>query len=197
MINAYIGTHNSKILSVGAAKYLRKNIVEDINITLICDENKKSELVDPIFDNYIESNLMRKGMRSAGFNIALGVSDRLDNALNLYIDDDLRLMEKISLNEKYSSNVYVPLYCKMIFIWRGCFSKDLSNRIIMPIIKVENIYQCYEKWDEKIKELAVANTCEKIDDIWLHIDKGSLLPWPSVKTELVNYLDSYIDVENI
>lgn len=191
MINAYIGTFNNKTLSVGAAKYLRKNIVENINIILICGKNQKSDLEDPIFDDYVEHEWVSSSRRSVGFNVAFGVADQSENIINLYIDDDLRLMEKITINSRYPNNLYGPSYCKMIYIWKGSMEKYLLTRQTLQVIRVENKSNCYG-WNDRLSSLAIDNHCERIDDIWLHIDKGSILPWPPVKKELIDYLDNNI-----
>jgi hypothetical protein len=49
-INCFIGTYNQIDLAIGAAKSLRKNLLQEVVITLICANKLYS---DPIFDTSI------------------------------------------------------------------------------------------------------------------------------------------------
>lgn len=191
MIKAFIGTYCNKLLAVGAAKSLRKNILDDLHITLICGMDKKNELQDPIFDDYKEHSFMAINTRSNGFKVALETCHyNHEQHKCLYIDDDLRLMKQISIHNRYPENFYMAsIQYFLIYIWQGSLHSCVANKQKLPLIKINSIDQCYG-WNDKLTQLALANGCERIDDIWLHIDKASLGPWSLVKRELIDYLDN-------
>lgn len=184
MINCFIATYSNEALSIGAAKSIRQHIdvaSDSLSITLINGGIKNIQ--NSIFDSVVNV----KFPKWFGFKIAHQLCDQ--NNINVYIDDDIRLLSRINIREKYSmhnNEYYMPNNGYMVQIWR----KIYENPNLTKKINVRRIYSTIDinSGDVYIKNLLAQNKCQIIDNIWLHIDKCSEKISP-IKQELIDYLD--------
>jgi hypothetical protein len=185
MIDIYISTFNRINLAINAAKSLQKNLLDqDYRIILLCGIGYKDHYKNDIFDNIIESEFLNPGIRRMGF-IKAYQNSLLSNAeLSVSIDDDIRLIYKISLLERYTKDKYVPDNTFCVQVWRDCTKKYYEH---LKVQRLNHINQFIG--DNKILgQLAVNNWSEQIDTVWLHIDKGSEKMTPA-RQSLIDYID--------
>jgi len=181
MINCFIGTYDNIDLSIGAAKSLKTNITNPINITLI--NGGLTTIDNPIFNNIVNI----KFPRWFGFIPAQKLSSE-DN-INIYIDDDIRLLSNIDISKKYTFNnneYYMPNNGYMVQIWRKIYNSFNKCKQI-PVTRIRSLADI-ASGDIKLKELAYKNSSQTINDIWLHLDKGSE-SMTQTRKDLINYID--------
>lgn len=170
MINLYIATFNKYDLAVGAARSLKKNILDtNYKIILICGLGDSYKFINPIFDSIIESEFLNPQLRRMGFIKAYQHSLIDKPNLSLCIDDDIRLLSPIDLNKRYPLNKYVPDNTFCVQVWRDPYEKYYQH---LKVVRLTKFSQCVG-FDENLSGLAIKNWSERIDNVWLHIDKGS------------------------
>ncbi len=185
MINLYICTFNRLGLAISAAKSLKKNIInKDYKIILVCGLGDSDKFSNPIFDEIIESSLLNPSTRRMGFIKAYEHSSINKVDLSLCIDDDIRLVSPIDINERYPLSKYVPDNTFCVQVWRDHKEKFYKH---LKVVRLTHKKQCYG-WDEKLSNLAISNWSERIDDVWLHIDKGSET-MTQKRQDLIKYID--------
>ena len=185
MINIYISTFNRLNLAIGAARSLRKNIL-DINykIILICGLNDTNRFLNPLFDSIIESATLNPLSRRMGFIAAYKDSSENNSELSLCIDDDIRLISPIALKERYTCSKYIPDNTFCVQIWKNYKERYPKH---LKVKRLSNINQFIGQ-DKVLGRLAVNNWSEQIDNVWLHIDKGSEKMIPN-RQKLIDYID--------
>ena len=186
MINLYICTFNRLRLAIYAAKSLKKYIInQNYKIILVCGLGDSDKFSNPIFDEIIESSLLNPYTRRMGFIKAYEHSSINKSDLSLCIDDDIRLVSPIDINERYSLSKYVPDNTFCVQVWRDYKEKFYNH---LKVVRLIHKKQC-SGWDEKLSNLAIDNWSERIDDVWLHIDKGSEKMIPT-RQLLIDYVDN-------
>lgn len=175
----YIGTFGKYDLAQGAAKSIRINNLDDSEIILLnlseCPM-PKSDLFDKIIDIS-----MPKWMG------VFGIDRHKETRSGVYIDDDMRLVAKTSLINRYNQGCYKISNGAMVVAW-----SDPAKLFKDPFIELHNMRMsdyCYDINDDYLCLLCSLNNCEQIDNIWIHIDKGSD-PINENRKNLINYLDN-------
>lgn len=183
MINCYIATYNDIRLSVGAAQSLRNNLLNnDLNIILINGGSKK--IYHSIFDTIINLEFGRW----FGFIRAQQLSD--DRFINLYLDDDMRLLTKTDISIRYPTNhnqYYMPNNGYMLQLWQKQYKNPNDTKKLL-VKRIKDIKNIKIDIDQELKILITNNQSQIIDDIWLHIDKGSE-NLTTNRSLLINYID--------
>lgn len=82
------------------------------------------------------------------------------------IDDDVILVREVDLESRYTAGISKPLNGQMVLIVRpgSAGHETLGNIRLRHRRDAEG-----EEW----AAVAVAHQCELIDDVWLHVDRGS------------------------
>jgi hypothetical protein len=170
-------------LAIGAAKSLRKNLLQEVVITLICANKLYS---DPIFDTSIHIPFPRWCGYMASRNLYK------KNQYNLYIDDDIRLINKtiIDYHNYYPDYYYLPSNGQMVHIWTQINNPEYLWYQKLKIVRTYTMNHIpnYLLSDTELCSLLINNQCEIIDDIWLHIDKGSEKITPA-RQNVISYID--------
>jgi len=179
MYHIYISSFGDKELAFGAAQSVKK-FCTDTDKKIILIDMSKTILQGP-FDEIIH---MECG-RWMGWTIAKKINK--NSKINmLCIDDDVRLVDSVSLSERYNdSGVYKPSNGAMVMAFVNTNNFDKINLLKSYRAKksTKNIFKDNILWD-----LCVANYSEIIDEIWVHIDKGYEKRTQN-RTQLINYID--------
>lgn len=162
IFTVYINTYGKNDLSIGAARSIKKYCSHETKIILL---DSSFTINDGPFD-IIHHVFFPKWM---GWAAAHNMSG---DGPAICIDDDIRLVMNTSLKDRYYGKNYKAGCGSMVVGWHdknGLFKSDISY------LKTERISSkifCQD-WDQELCRLSVLNMSEKIDNIWLHIDKGS------------------------
>jgi hypothetical protein len=175
----YIGTYGDETLSNGAICSIKKNSIHEAEIVLLnFKDNQINSLADKII--HIDINIKWFGFTAAVFT--------RDTRPGVYIDDDVRLIDRVSLRDRYSDGLYKPMNGSMVAAW-----DDITKVGTQPFNPMTNWRMnklCRLISDEKLANLCAINQCEQIDSIWIHLDKCS-----GQRTEdrqkLIDYIDNY------
>lgn len=174
---AYICTYGRSELSCGAAKSIKKFCEHDVT-TILIDASKTITYgpFDKIYHSYFP--------RWMGWSL---VRHTHENGPGICIDDDMRLIAPVSLRGRYNKDHYTIPNGHMLIAWN-----DIKTLFKIPFKGLEqkrmNKQYQYSKMDKTLFTLATKTQAEHIDDIWLHIDKGSEQMTES-RQNLINYID--------
>lgn len=174
----YIFTYGKFDLSCGAAKSIKKFCEHETEIVLV-DASKtiKNGPFDKIYHDYFP--------RWMGWGL---IRHNHNGGPGLCIDDDMRLISSASLKDRYNKGNYTIPNGNMIIIWN-----DIKTLLKIPFNELKQRrmtkhYQC-DNMDRKLFFLATRTQAEHIDDIWIHIDKGSEKT-TEPRQKLINYIDN-------
>lgn len=175
----YVGTYGDEKLSNGAVRSIKKNCSHDVEIVLL---NFKHDPIDSLADKVVGIDV---DIKSFGFTAATLL---LDPRPGVYIDDDVRLIERVSLRDRYSNGIYKPMNGSMVAAWDDI--TKIGTQQFNPMTNWRMNKLCRLISDEKLANLCAINQCEQIDSIWIHLDKCS-----GQRTEdrqkLIDYIDNY------
>lgn len=184
-IVVYICSYNRPELALGAANSLKKYIQNKFKIILVCGLNDKEKFNNPIYDDIIETGFLNARLRRMGFQGAYADSLTRNSDLSICIDDDIRLVQPLDLISRYIKNKYMPSNTFCVQAWKNHKEKNHEK---LEVIRLNQSNQC-STWDNELCKLATLNYSEKIDDVWLHIDKGSE-NMIQTRYNLINYVDN-------
>lgn len=174
----YIFTYGKFDLACGAAKSIKK----------FCEHDTKTILIDASqtinsgpFDQ-IEHAYFPKWM---GWGL---IRNTHNGGPGLCVDDDMRLLTTVSLKDRYSNGNYKAPNGSMIIAWNDI--KTLS-KIPYNLLKQKRMNKNYksDQINDILLELGSNTKAEHIDDVWLHIDKGSEQMIPT-RQLLIDYVDN-------
>lgn len=174
----YIFTYGRYELALGAARSI-KNFCEHDTTIILADASQTitSGPFDKILHDYFP--------RWMGFALAKHIHN---NGPGLCIDDDMRLISSVSLKDRYCDGNYKPYNGSMVMAW-----KDIETFCKTPFIelKCNRMKRGYvaDFTDKTLFDLAINTKAEHIDDIWLHIDKGSE-KLTEARKQLIHYIDN-------
>jgi hypothetical protein len=180
MITCFIGTYDNEKLSIGAAKSLIKNIDSTVKPNIVLINAGENIITNDIFDQVLNIRFLRW----FGFTVAQKLS--VENNINVYIDDDIRLLYKTDLSRYKKNQYYMPNNGYMIQIWDMLYTNPNTCKKL-SVIRVNN-KNSVPLCDNILKELIYNNKSQIIDNLWLHIDKGSEKMTPA-RQSLIDYVD--------
>ena len=184
-IVTYICTYNRPQLALGAAQSLRKNLLDtSFDIILVCGIGDADKFSHSYYSDIIENPFINPNIRRRGFLQPYRHSLNNKNDLSLCIDDDIRLIEPISLQDRYPDVKYIPDNTFCVQIWKDPYYQLPKHLKVQRLNRINN----FKGNDKKLAQLAVNNWSEQIDNVWLHIDKGSE-KMTEHRKNLIDYLD--------
>lgn len=188
MISIYICTFNQFDLALGAAKSLQINLLDhNYQLILMCGIGCSNNYQNNLYTKIIETKFLNPNFRRRGWIGALKDSIKHNNKLSVCIDDDIRLVSPISIEDRYPKERYVPENTFCVQIWRNAYQNYYDH---LKVTRLTHINQCVG-WNNDLASLAIKNWSERIDNVWLHIDKGSELMTVN-RYNLIQYVDHKI-----
>ena len=107
-------------------------------------------------------------VRHVSFNVRAGCFAALRTFPGeplLCLDDDVVLVRPVDV-DKYQAGVSKPLNGQMLLVVRP----DRHGHALLPSVRLQHLK---ETGGEDWAEAAVDQRCELIDNVWLHVDRGS------------------------
>lgn len=178
----YICTYGKYNLAHGAAINLRK-YVKDKNIHIVlmdASDTIKDGPYDSIDNTYFTrwmgiANLRHKHKYGPG----------------ICVDDDMRLVDYVTLGDRYNNGNYKVFNGNMIIAWNHMETLIKTPYNLLSNYRMHKNYVASKIKDPSLLYLCNQNQSEHIDDIWIHIDKGSEKLTDS-RSQLIDYFEHYV-----
>lgn len=174
MTHLVVCTHCRHDLARGAVASVRKNASDDLRVTVLDSSGTLEawggvEVMHVDVPRYHHAGVARRISR--------------DGELTVCIDDDMRLVERVNLVERYPAGWFKHLNGHMLMAWWGPGVTTPYTRLSQWRTSSRCVLA-----DSVLCEYAAATNAEQIDLVWLHIDKGSTTP-TAERDALIAYID--------
>jgi hypothetical protein len=174
MIHLVVCTHGRRGLTLGAIASVMRHATDAIRVTVL-DSSHTLDSWDAITVLHVDC--------PAYYHAAAARKISLDGELAVCIDDDMRLVARATLQERYTAGWYKHLNGHMLQAWTG-------PNVTTPYTRLTQ-WRMSRRCDNLpavLCEYAAATNAEQIDTVWIHIDKGSQPPTPE-REALTRYID--------